>query len=129
MTKPVSLDELYARIRALIRRSQRLNEDKTIKYNKVAIDPENNILTINNKHVKIGLTEFKLLHYLMRTPDRLHSRSQLLDQVWGQGTYIDERTVDVHILRLRKILKPYEVDKLVQTVRGAGYRFSEKIDG
>jgi two-component system phosphate regulon response regulator PhoB len=129
MTKPVSLEELHARIRALIRRSQRLNEDKTIKYNKVAIDPENNILTINNKNVKIGLTEFKLLHYLMRTPDRLHSRSQLLDQVWGQGTYLDERTVDVHILRLRKILKPYGEDKRVQTVRGAGYRFSEKIDG
>ena len=128
MTKPVSLQELYARIRALIRRSQGLNEDKTIKKCGIALDPENNILTVNGNIVKIGLTEFKLLHYLMRTPERLHSRSQLLDQVWGQGVYIDERTVDVHILRLRKALKPHGVENTVKTVRGVGYRFSEKID-
>lgn len=128
MTKPISLQELYARIRALIRRSQGLNEDKTIKKGGISLDPENNVLTINGSIVKIGLTEFKLFHYLMRTPERLHSRSQLLDQVWGQGVYIDERTVDVHILRLRKILKPYGVANRVKTVRGVGYRFSEKID-
>ena len=128
MTKPVSLQELYARIRALIRRSQGLNEDKTINKCGIVLDPENNVLTINGSIVKIGLTEFKLLHYLMRTPERLHSRSQLLDQVWGQGVYIDERTVDVHILRLRKALKPHSVGNTVKTVRGAGYRFSEKID-
>jgi len=128
MTKPVSLQELYARIRALIRRSQGLNEDKTIKKCSITLDPENNVLTINDNNVKIGLTEFRLLHYLMRTPERLHSRSQLLDQVWGQGVYIDERTVDVHILRLRKILKPHGVANRVKTVRGVGYRFSEKID-
>ena len=128
MTKPVSLQELYARIRALIRRSQGLNEDKTINKCGIVLDPENNVLTVNGSIVKIGLTEFKLLHYLMRTPERLHSRSQLLDQVWGQGVYIDERTVDVHILRLRKALKPHSVENTVKTVRGVGYRFSEKID-
>ena len=128
MTKPVSLQELYARIRALIRRSQGLNEDKTINKCGIVLDPENNVLIINGSIVKIGLTEFKLLHYLMRTPERLHSRSQLLDQVWGQGVYIDERTVDVHILRLRKALKPHGVENTVKTVRGVGYRFSEKID-
>lgn len=126
MTKPVSLKELHARIRALIRRSQGLNEDKIIKKGKLSLDPDNNVLKIEGRNVKIGQTEFNLLHYLMRKPDRLHSRSQLLDQVWGQGTFIDERTVDVHILRLRKILKPYGIDSMVQTVRGAGYRFSEK---
>ncbi|MEE9424068.1 MAG: response regulator [Methylococcales bacterium] len=125
MTKPVSLQELLARVRALIRRSQGLNEDKVIKKGSLSLNPENNELKIQDKSVKIGLTEFRLLHYLMRTPDRLHTRSQLLDQVWSQGTFIEERTVDVHILRLRKILKPYGVDSMVQTVHGAGYRFSE----
>lgn len=129
MTKPVSLKELHARVKALIRRSQGLNKDKQIIIGDISLDPENNTLSIQNKTVKIGQTEFRLLHYLMRKPDRLHSRSQLLDQVWGQGTFIDERTVDVHILRLRKILKPYGVNNMVQTVRGAGYRFSEKTNG
>ncbi len=126
MTKPVSLEELLARVRALIRRSQGLNENKVINKGIISLDPENNELTIQDQSVKIGLTEFRLLHYLMRTPDRLHTRSQLLDQVWSQGTFIEERTVDVHILRLRKILKPYGVSHMVQTVHGAGYRFSEK---
>jgi len=126
MTKPVSLKELHARIRALIRRSQGLNADKVIQFGKLSLDPENNVLNINNKPIKIGQTEFRLLHYFMRKPDRLHSRSQLLDQVWGQGTFIDERTVDVHILRLRKILKPFGADRMIQTMRGAGYRFSTK---
>jgi two-component system, OmpR family, phosphate regulon response regulator PhoB len=129
MTKPVSLKELLARIRALIRRSQGLNEDKVIQKGAISLDPENNELKISGKPVKIGQTEFRLLHYLMRTPDRLHSRTQLLDQVWGRGIFIEERTVDVHILRLRKTLKPFGVDNMVQTIRGAGYRFSENADG
>ena len=128
MIKPISLQELYARIRALIRRSQGLNINKTIEINELSLDPENSLLSIQNKNVKIGMTEFRLLHYLMRKPDRLHTRTQLLDQVWGQGVFIEERTVDVHILRLRKLLKPYGVAHMVQTVRGAGYRFSEKYD-
>ncbi len=127
MTKPVSLQELYARIRALVRRSQGLNEEKILQKGDLALDIENNELKIQGEKVKIGPTEFRLLHYLMRRPGRLHSRSQLLDQVWGQGIFIEERTVDVHILRLRKLLKPYHVDKMVITVRGAGYRFIEKL--
>ena len=128
MTKPVSLQELYARIRALIRRSQGLNEQQQLSKGLISLDPENHTLKIQDKTVKIGQTEFRLLHYLMRRPDRLHSRTQLLDQVWGQGVFIEERTVDVHILRLRKLLKPYGVADMVQTVRGAGYRFSENPD-
>ena len=126
MTKPVSLQELHARIRALICRAQGLNEHHFIKKGILSLDPENHQLKIGDKPVKIGQTEFRLLHYLMRRPNRLHSRAQLLDQVWGQGIFIEERTVDVHILRLRKLLKPYGVDNMVQTIRGAGYRFTEK---
>ncbi len=126
MTKPVSLQELHARIRALIRRSQGLNEEKNISLGVMSLNPDNQILKINNNTVKIGQTEFRLLHYLIRKPERLHTRTHLLDQVWGQGIFIEERTVDVHILRLRKLLKPYGADKMVQTVRGAGYRFTEK---
>ncbi|GAA0423892.1 phosphate regulon transcriptional regulator PhoB [Cocleimonas flava] len=133
MTKPVSLKELDARIKALIRRSQGLSVDKTItrKSDKgsLVINLENNSLLINDATVDIGQTEFRLLHYFMRKPERIHSRAQLLDQVWGQSTFIDERTVDVHILRLRKVLKPYELDDMLKTVRGAGYRFTEKLDG
>ena len=128
MTKPVSLKELDARIKALIRRSQGLNVDTTITRGNMLINLENNTLLINNEDVVIGQTEFRLLHYFMRKPERIHTRSQLLDQVWGQSTFIDERTVDVHILRLRKILKPYDLDKMWLTVRGAGYRFTEKVD-
>ena len=129
MTKPVSLKELDARIKALIRRSQGLSVDTTITRGPMVIDLENNTLLINNENVSIGQTEFRLLHYFMRKPERIHSRSQLLDQVWGQSTFIDERTVDVHILRLRKILKPLGLDKMLKTVRGAGYRFTEKLNG
>ena len=129
MTKPVSLKELDARIKALIRRSQGLSVDTTITRGPMVIDLENNTLLINNENVSIGQTEFRLLHYFMRKPERIHSRSQLLDQVWGQSTFIDERTVDVHILRLRKIIKPFGLDKMLKTVRGAGYRFTEKLNG
>lgn len=128
MTKPVSLKELDARIKALIRRSQGLSLDTTITRGSVVIDLGDNSLKVDNAAVEIGQTEFRLLHYFMRKPDRVHSRTQLLDQVWGQSTFIDERTVDVHILRLRKILKPLKLDKMLKTVRGVGYRFTENID-
>ncbi len=128
MTKPVSLKELEARIKALIRRAQGLNVDKTLNRGSITINIEENSLQINNEFVDIGQTEFRLLHYFMQKPERIHSRTQLLDQVWGQNTFIDERTVDVHILRLRKILKPFAVDSMLKTVRGAGYRFTENIE-
>jgi len=128
MTKPVSLKELDARIKALIRRSQGLNVDTTIKRGSLTINLDSNTLSVNNEWVDIGQTEFRLLYYFMRSPERIHSRSQLLDQVWGQNTFIDERTVDVHILRLRKILKSYNCENMIKTVRGVGYRFTEKND-
>lgn len=128
MTKPVSLKELDARIKALIRRSQGLSVDKTITRGSLVLDIDNNTLLINNQVVDMGQTEFRLLHYFMSKPERIHSRAQLLDQVWGQSTFIDERTVDVHILRLRKLLKPSGNDIMLKTVRGVGYRFTEITD-
>lgn len=128
MTKPVSLKELDARIKALIRRSQGLSVDKKISRGSLVIDVDNNELMIDDQQVTIGLTEFRLLHYFMQKPERIHSRAQLLDHVWGQSTFIDERTVDVHILRLRKILKPFGCDAMLKTVRGLGYRFTESCD-
>ena len=129
MTKPVSLKELDARIKALIRRSQGLGADKKLTRGPITIDLDSNSLTINDKTASIGQTEFRLLHYFMQKPDRVHSRSQLLDHVWGQSTFIDERTVDVHILRLRKLLKSHDIEKMIKTVRGVGYSFTEKLDG
>ena len=129
MTKPVSLQELDARVRALIRRAQGLNEHNMIQQGAIILDPKNNSLTIHGEIVKIGITEFRLLHFFMMNPDRLYSRTQLLDSVWGQSTFIEERTVDTHIMRLRKILKPHSVDTLLETMRGVGYRFVGSING
>lgn len=129
MTKPVSLQELEARIRALIRRAQGLNEQNLIQHGDISVDPENQELTIRGEAVKIGSTEFRLLHFFMIHPNRLYSRTQLLDSVWGQSTFIEERTVDTHIMRLRKVLKPYGVDVMLETIRGVGYRFVDAHDG
>lgn len=129
MTKPVSLQELNARIRALIRRTQGLNEQNLIQQGDIALDPENQTVTIHDEPVKIGITEFRLLHFFMINPNRLYSRAQLLDSVWGQSTFIEERTVDTHIMRLRKILKPFGVDTMLLTIRGVGYRFVDSSDG
>jgi len=128
MTKPVSLQELDARIHALIRRAQGLNEQQHLTQGSITLDPENTTVKINNKKIKIGGMEYKLLHFFMKHPDRLYSRAQLLDSVWGQTVYVEERTVDVHIMRLRKILKGYGVDAMLKTVRGMGYRFGESQD-
>ena len=127
MTKPVSLKELDARIKALLRRSQGINKDNIIirgplKLNLAAMSVA---LISNEQVIKMSINEIKLLHVLMKKKERIYSRTELLDQVWGLNNFIDERTVDVHILRLRKALKPYKMDYLVQTVRGAGYLFSD----
>ena len=126
MTKPVSLKELHARIKTLLHRSHVLEEDRCLVKAEISLNIQTNKLQIKGKNVAIGKTELGLLHYLMRTAGRTHSRSILLDKVWGQGTFIEERTVDVHVLRLRKILKAHGVDYCVQTVRGEGYRFTEQ---
>jgi len=127
MTKPVSLHELSARIKALIRRSQGLTEEKIIKIGRLSLNIESYQVKADDEPIKMAKTEIKLLHYLMKRPNYLHSRSHLLDQVWGQGTFIEERTVDVHILRLRKILKQYSLAHHIETVRGLGYRFVTAI--
>jgi len=123
MTKPVSLKELDARIRALIRRSQGLNHQQLLTRGDITIDPENKAVHIKGEVIKISDMEYRLLHFFMKNPDRLYSRTQLLDSVWGQTVFVEERTVDVHIMRLRKTLKIYGVDSMLKTIRGSGYRF------
>ena len=126
MTKPVSLQELDARIRALIRRAQGLNQQRLLTQGSIILNPENNDVEINGETIKIGGMEYRLLHFFMKNPDRLYTRTQLLDSVWGQTVYVEERTVDVHIMRLRKILKSYGADSMLKTIRGMGYRFGGK---
>jgi two-component system phosphate regulon response regulator PhoB len=125
ITKPFSPKELLARMKALLRRSAN-DEAESLQVANVSLDMKAHRLLIAGEAVDIGPTEFKLLEFFMRHPDRVYSREQLLDLVWGRNVYVEERTVDVHILRLRKLLAPFGHDKLVQTVRGAGYRFSVK---
>ena len=124
LTKPFSPKELVARVKALIRRTG-LPDDGHIIVQGLDLDINAHRLTINGYPIPIGPTEFKLLELLMSNPNRAFGRAQLLDRVWGRNVYIEERTVDVHILRLRKALSKFDLDRLVQTVRGIGYRFSE----
>jgi two-component system phosphate regulon response regulator PhoB len=126
MTKPVAIRELLARIRAQLRRAQGHDDSDVLTFGPLTLDFAAHSLEINGEGVHVGSTEFKLLQFFMSHPNRVYSRSQLLDFVWGQNVYVEERTVDVHILRLRKLLKPYGVETMVQTVRGVGYRFSVK---
>ena len=123
ITKPFSPRELVARMRALLRRAG-TPEDGVLKSGPLRLDLNAHKLSVAGKAVKIGPTEFRLLELFMRNPNRAFGRGQLLDRVWGRSIYVEERTVDVHVLRLRKTLKPHGLDKLVQTVRGLGYRFS-----
>ncbi len=124
VTKPFSPKELQSRIKALLRRSTDFNDVSLINRGPLTIDLAAHRLSSGQTEVELGHTEFKLLAFLMQHPERVYSRAELLDHVWGAGTFIEERTVDVHVLRLRKILKPFEADGLLETVRGAGYRFS-----
>ncbi len=124
MTKPFSPKELVARIKAVMRRSGKLNESGQISVDTIVLDPEQHRLSIDGKTLEISPTEFKLMQFFMSNPDKVYSRTHLLDQVWGRSVYIEERTVDVHIRRLRKILAEYDREDLIQTVRGFGYRFS-----
>lgn len=126
ITKPFSTRELLARIRALLRRTSTGGEDQkaVISMGGLTLDPETFRVTANDETIDISPTEFRLLHFFITHPERVYSRTQLLDQVWGQNVYVEERTVDVHIRRLRKTLGPYGFDKFIQTVRSVGYRFS-----
>ena len=124
MTKPFSPKELVARIRAVLRRSGKMQGLAQIVLGDLVLDTEQHRLSIGDRQLDVSPTEFRLMQFFMTHPDKVYNRSQLLDQVWGRSVYIEERTVDVHIRRLRKILAEYGREDLVQTVRGFGYRFS-----
>lgn len=125
LTKPFSARELVARINAVLRRvSSNKVVDEIIEFDGLVLNEKSHRVTSNQKQVDIGPTEFKLLHFFMTHPERVFSRAQLLDNVWGNDVYVEERTVDVHIRRLRKALENDGYDHMVQTVRGSGYRFS-----
>jgi len=126
VTKPFSPRELNARIKAVLRRRAPQMTDELVDVAGLALDPVTHRVTGNGAPVELGPTEFRLLHFLMTHPERVHSRAQLLDRVWGNQVFVEERTVDVHIRRLRKALEPTRHDALVQTVRGAGYRLSQR---
>ena len=128
MTKPFSTRELISRIKAVLRRSRALSSDKPIEIGKLSLDPKSQRITADNKVIDIGPTEYRLLAFFMSHPERAYTRTQLLDQVWGGNVYIEDRTIDVHIRRLRKLLQPYGCSALIQTVRGTGYRFSSLVE-
>src|SRR3546814_879736 len=127
VVKPFSSRELLARIRAVMRRSREDDEDGSVTVGALRIDGTAHRVFANNEPVQIGPTEYRLLHFFMTHPERVYTRTQLLDHVWGGNVYVEERTVDVHIRRLRKTLEPSALDGMVQTVRGAGYRFSASL--
>jgi two-component system phosphate regulon response regulator PhoB len=129
VNKPFSPPELVARIKGLLRRCQRDDESTSkggqLTFAGLVLDISSHRVTVDGQRIDLGPTEFRLLHFFMKTPERAYSRGQVLDQVWGDTVYIEERTVDVHIRRLRKALEATGHDKLIQTVRGVGYRFAE----
>jgi two-component system phosphate regulon response regulator PhoB len=122
ITKPFSIKELLARIKAVLRRRSPQLTDELIEVAGLQLDPAAHRVACNETQLHLGPTEFKLLHFFMTHPERVYSRMQLLDQVWGDHVFVEERTVDVHIRRLRQALEPSGHDRLIETVRGAGYR-------
>jgi two-component system phosphate regulon response regulator PhoB len=127
VTKPFSPRELLARIRVVLRRVAPHDGDERIEVDGLRLDPASHRVTANDEPVTLGSKELRLLHFLMAHPDRVYTRSQLLDRVWGMNAFVEERTVDVYVRRLRKALEKHGCDKLVQTVRGVGYRFSSQL--
>ncbi len=126
VVKPFSPRELVARIHAVLRRTHPEEQQSELDVQGLVLDPVGHWVTANGERLEMGPTEFRLLHFFMTHPDRVFSREQLLDRVWGRNVYVEERTVDVHIRRLRKAIEAHGHDKLIQTVRGAGYRFSTR---
>lgn len=124
ISKPFSVKELKSRVQAVLRRT--MPDEQPIKIGELFLDPVSQRVKVGDQSLDLSPTEFKLLHYFMGHTDRVFSRSQLLDQVWGTGVYVEERTVDVHIRRLRKQLEPFGLSSLLQTVHGSGYRFSRQ---
>ena len=124
VVKPFSVKELVARISAVLKRSASVGDDDSIEIDGLRLDPLNHRITCRGTPIRTGPTEFRMLQFFMTHPERVFTRSQLLDRVWGRDVYIEERTVDVHIRRLRKALASHGFDRFVQTVHGTGYRFS-----
>lgn len=127
ITKPFSPRELVARLKAVLRRTESLAPSEPIYAGGLCLDPSSHRVTISNSPVPMGPTEYRLLAFFLTHQERVYTRSQLLDHVWGGNVYVEERTVDVHIRRLRKALAPEGHDRYIQTVRGAGYRFSNEL--
>jgi two-component system phosphate regulon response regulator PhoB len=128
ITKPFSPRELQARVNALLRRTEGHDAEEVLKVGVLAMDRAAHRVTASDEPVELGPTEYRLLEFFMRNPERVFSREQLLDRVWGGNVYVEERTIDVHIRRLRKSLEPVKAAEYVQTVRGAGYRLSTRPD-
>jgi two-component system phosphate regulon response regulator PhoB len=124
VTKPFSPRELLARVKAVLRRRAPQMTDDPIEIGGLRVDPVTHRVTGNGIVIDLGPTEFRLLHFLMSNPERVHSRANVLDKVWGDRVYVEDRTVDVHIRRLRKALEASQHEEMIQTVRGVGYRFS-----
>lgn len=127
ITKPFSPRELVARLKAVLRRTEDVTSMGPIEVEGLCMDPVNHVVTINDTPVQMGPTEYRLLEFFLTHQERVYTRGQLLDHVWGGNVYVEERTVDVHIRRLRKALQFEGHDRFIQTVRGAGYRFSTKL--
>jgi len=126
VTKPFSPRELLARINAVLRRSTPAGAGGAVEAGGLSLDTASHRVTAGDQTVPLGPTEYRLLQFFMEHPERVYARGQLLDRVWGGNVYVEERTVDVHIRRLRKALEPFASDGLIQTVRGSGYRFSTR---
>jgi two-component system phosphate regulon response regulator PhoB len=124
ISKPFSPAELIVRIQAVLRRTRHVQPAESLEFAGLSLDPLSHRVTAAGVELEFGPTEFRLLKFFMQHPDRVYTREQLLDNAWGRNVYVEERTVDVHILRLRKALAPHGFDNYIQTVRGAGYRFS-----
>ncbi len=128
MTKPFSPRELLARVNAVLRRVAPAGAEEVVEVDGLTLDGASHRVTVGEQTVALGPTEFRLLSFFMTHPERVYSRNQLLDRVWGGNVYVEERTVDVHIRRLRKALETFGYDRFIQTVRGAGYRFSARAE-
>ena len=127
LTKPFSTSELLARIRAVLRRKAPEALDAPVEVGVLRLDPATRRVTASEREAKVGPTEFRLLHFFMAHPERVHSRAQLLDRVWGDHVFIEERTVDVHVMRLREALAPLGCATMIETLRGAGYRLTGNV--
>ena len=127
LVKPFSTNELLARIRAVLRRKAPEALDTLVDVGGLRLDPATRRVVRDEREVRVGPTEFRLLHFFMTHTERVHSRAQLLDRVWGDHVFIEERTVDVHVKRLREALEPVDCARMIETVRGSGYRFTQQL--